>query len=79
MLTSDALKFFGSKPAVAKAAGIELPSFYKWKELVPEARARRLEEASGGVLIYDKDVYDRYRQAKRLGKQNTCTTKKESD
>ncbi|EAU1439460.1 transcriptional regulator [Salmonella enterica subsp. enterica] len=79
MLTSDALKYFGSKSAIAKAAGIELPSFYKWGTLVPEGRARRLEEASGGVLIYDKDVYDRYRHAKRLGKQNTCTTKKESD
>lgn len=79
MLTKDALQFFGSKTKLALAAGIELPSFYKWGTLVPEGRARRLEEASGGVLIYDKDVYDRYRQAKRPGKQNTCTTKKESD
>ncbi|WP_234262291.1 Cro/CI family transcriptional regulator [Klebsiella aerogenes] len=79
MLTIDALKFFGSKPAVAKAAGIKLPSFYKWKELVPEARARRLEEASGGALVYDKDLYDRYRTSKRAGKNSTSAAQKESD
>jgi hypothetical protein len=69
MRTEHALKFFGTKTKLAKAAGIELQSFYKWGELVPEARARRLEEASGGVLHYDKDVYDQYRKAKRLEKQ----------
>lgn len=79
MLTCEALAFFDTKTKLAKAAGVELQSLYKWGTLVPEGRARRPEEASGGVLIYDKDVYDRYRQAKRLGKQNTCTTKKESD
>lgn len=79
MLTSDALKFFGSKPAVAKAAGIELPSFYKWKELVPEARAHRLEEASGGALHYDKNVYDQHRKAKRAKRKITAPPQKETD
>lgn len=79
MLTSEALNFFGSKSKVAKAAGIELQSFYKWKELVPEARASRLEEASGGVLRYDKEVYDRHRQSRRKTGKNTDTTRKESD
>lgn len=79
MLTSDALKFFGSKPAVAKAAGIELPSFYKWKELVPEARARRLEEASNGALQYDKEVYDQYRRERRSGKKTNPLAAEASD
>ena len=79
MLTCEALAFFDTKTKLAKAAGVELQSLYKWGTLVPEGRARRLEEASGGVLIYDKDVYDRYRQAKRLGKQTIRATQKDSD
>lgn len=37
-------------------------------ELVPEGRAMRLQEASGGELQYDPKVYDEYRKAKRPGK-----------
>lgn len=37
-------------------------------ELVPEGRAMRLQEASGGELQYDPKVYDEYRKAKRAGK-----------
>ncbi|EMK8059121.1 Cro/CI family transcriptional regulator [Escherichia albertii] len=65
MFTRDALEFFGSKTRVAEAAGIRLPSFYKWKELVPEARAMRLQEASGGVLTYDPVIYDQHKQNRR--------------
>ncbi|OAT17844.1 putative cell division regulator [Buttiauxella gaviniae ATCC 51604] len=71
MLTCDALNFFGTKTKLAKAAGVELQSLYKWGELVPEARAHRLEEASGGALHYDKDIYDQHRKAKRLAKQTS--------
>lgn len=39
-----------------------------WGELVPEGRAMRLQEASGGELQYDPKVYDEYRKAKRPGK-----------
>lgn len=71
MLTTDALIFFGTKTRLAKAAGVELQSVYKWKTLVPEARAHRLQEASDGALHYDKSIYDRYRKSKRTGKNNT--------
>lgn len=79
MFTCEALNFFGTKTKLAKAAGVELQSLYKWGQLVPEARAHRLAEASGGALSYDKDVYDRYRQAKRAGKQITPVSQKEPD
>lgn len=71
MLTADALKFFGTKTKLAKAAGVELQSFYKWGVLVPEGRARRLEEASNGALHYNKDIYDQHRKARRLEKQTS--------
>ncbi|EEY8509565.1 dicB transcriptional regulator DicC, partial [Escherichia coli] len=37
---------------------------------VPEGRAMRLQEASGGELQYDPKVYDEYRKAKRAGRLN---------
>lgn len=49
MLKTDALLYFGSKTKLAQAAGIRLASLYSWKgDLVPEGRAMRLQEASGG-------------------------------
>lgn len=79
MLTCEALTFFGTKTKLARAAGVELQSLYKWKKLVPEGRARRLEEASGGALRYDKDAYDRYRKNKRTDAQNNPQPQKDSD
>ncbi|EJF0052443.1 transcriptional regulator [Escherichia coli] len=67
MLKTDALLYFGSKTKLAQAAGIRLG----WKgELVPEGRAMRLQEASGGELQYDPKVYDEYRKTKRAGRLN---------
>lgn len=75
MLTSQALAFFGSKSRLATAAGVRLPSLYKWGELVPEGRAMRLQTASGGVLIYDPTVYDQHKQTRKeaLNHENQST------
>ncbi|ECT4058933.1 transcriptional regulator [Salmonella enterica subsp. enterica serovar Kaapstad] len=68
MLKVDAVIFFGSKTKLANAAGVRLASVSAWGELVPEGRAMRLQEASGGELHYDPKVYDEYRKAKRGGR-----------
>ncbi|ENA3995851.1 transcriptional regulator, partial [Shigella sonnei] len=52
MLKIDAIAFFGSKTKLANAAGVRLASIAAWGELVPEGRAMRLQEASGGELQY---------------------------
>lgn len=65
MFTKDAVTFFGSKSCLAAAAGVRLPSLYKWGELVPERRAMRLQTASGGALIYDPAVYDQHKQNRK--------------
>lgn len=70
MYTKDALKFFGSKSKLALAAGVKLPSIYKWGDLIPEGRAMRLQTASNGSLIYDPKFYDNHAKAKRLGELN---------
>ena len=67
-MKTDAIAFFGSKTKLANAAGVRLASIAAWGELVPEGRAMRLQEASGGELQYDPNVYDEYRKAKRAGK-----------
>ncbi|MDF7681533.1 Cro/CI family transcriptional regulator [Enterobacteriaceae bacterium ESL0689] len=67
MYTEDAINFFGSKKQLALAAGIKIPSVYKWGKLVPESRAMRLQMASKGVLVYDPQCYDDYAKARREG------------
>lgn len=52
MLKVDAITFFGSKTKLANAAGVRLASVAAWGILVPEGRAMRLQEASGGELQY---------------------------
>lgn len=70
MLKTDAIAFFGSKTKLASAAGVRLASIAAWGELVPEGRAMRLQEASGGELHYDPKIYDEYRKAKRAERLN---------
>ncbi|HGH3389964.1 TPA: Cro/CI family transcriptional regulator [Citrobacter freundii] len=70
MLKNEAIAFFGNKTKLAHAAGVRLASVAAWGELVPEGRAMRLQEASGGELHYDPKVYDEYRKAKRGGRLN---------
>lgn len=65
MLKSDAIKFYGTRIKVARAAGVDPSAVSQWGELVPEGRAMRLQEASGGALHYDPKVYDEYRKARR--------------
>lgn len=59
MFKKDAIQFFGSKSALAKAAGVKPPSVSVWKDIIPERRAMRLEIASGGVLRYDPSMYNK--------------------
>ncbi|WP_096978931.1 Cro/CI family transcriptional regulator [Escherichia coli] len=77
MLKSEALSYFGGvKAKLTRAAGVRAPTYYRWGDIIPEAAARRLEEATGGELYFDKDLYkkireakrEKYRKAKRAGK-----------
>ena len=70
MFKSDVINFYGTKAKVAKAAGVDPSAVSQWQELVPEGRAMRLQEASGGELQYDPKVYDEYRKTKRAGRLN---------
>ena len=56
--------------AMKEEFGVDPSAVSQWGELVPEGRAMRLQEASGGELQYDPKVYDEYRKAKRAGRLN---------
>lgn len=79
MFKSEVINHFGTKAKVAAIAGIDPSAVSQWKELVPERCAQRLADASGGVLNYDKNVYDQHRKAKRASRKNTPTAQKDSD
>lgn len=58
MRTSDALAFFGgSKPALADALGIKVPSIYEWGEFPPPLRQIQIEHLTGGTLKAEPDVF----------------------
>ncbi|MEM0567576.1 Cro/CI family transcriptional regulator [Salmonella enterica] len=65
MLKTEAIKFFGTRIKLAKAASVDPSAVSQWGELVPEGRAARLQTASGGVLIYDPAVYDQHKQTRK--------------
>lgn len=79
MYKEEAIKVFGNKSRVAFAAGVDPSAVSQWKTLVPERCAQRLADASGGVLHYDKNVYDEYRKKKRLSRKNNTVTKEKAD
>ena len=70
MFKADAIKFFGNKSKLAKAAGVAASSVSVWGELVPERNAMRLQLASDGQLQYDPEIYIRHAKAKREGELN---------
>ncbi|MEG2041507.1 MAG: Cro/CI family transcriptional regulator [Hafnia sp.] len=65
MLKQDAINFFGNKSSLAQAAGVERSAVSQWGALIPEARAARLQVASGGALVYDPAVYDQHKQDRK--------------
>ena len=70
MLKQDAIDFFGNKSSLARAAGVDRSAVSQWGEVIPEARAARLQAASGGVLVYDPAIYVRHGRGKRTDEVN---------
>ncbi|NUL36602.1 Cro/CI family transcriptional regulator [Kosakonia sacchari] len=67
MNTEMAIKFFGSKSAIARALGISQVAVTRWGNTVPEKRAARLSHITGGQLEYDPSFYENNDRAKRAG------------
>ncbi len=50
MTTSHAVKYFGSKAALARALGINKGAVSQWGETIPKGRAYQIEVLTGGKL-----------------------------
>lgn len=53
MKTADAIQFFGSKAAIAKALRLSPAAISQWGEQVPMRRQFEIEHVSGGALRAD--------------------------
>jgi hypothetical protein len=51
MLTKDAIRFYGSVTALAKALGISRAAIYQWGDAVPESSSWKLQALSDGKLM----------------------------
>lgn len=60
MTKQQAIEFFGSQAAVAKALGIKQPSVAEWGLYPPEDRQLELHRLTGGKLAAEPSVLERY-------------------
>lgn len=66
MLTSEALRVYGTRKALAEAASVSLSAAYQWDddELIPPLSAAKLAKRSKGKLKFDPDRYDGWNNRK---------------
>lgn len=53
MTYDQAVGFFGSQAALAKAMGVSSPSVYEWRNGIPVIRQYQIELATNGLLKAD--------------------------
>ncbi|WP_281083942.1 Cro/CI family transcriptional regulator [Klebsiella quasivariicola] len=72
MLTTDAVKFFGSKTKLAQAADVSQSAVSTWIKngFIPAGSAALLASRSFGALNFDEAFYQRVK-AERLVKRKT--------
>lgn len=51
MKTQDAIDFYGSRDALAKALRVSRPTTYYWGETIPETYQYKLQVITGGKLV----------------------------
>jgi DNA-binding transcriptional regulator YdaS (Cro superfamily) len=64
MKTLDAVKFYGSRQAVADTLGISRQAVYAWGTYVARGAAYRLQVMTGGKLVVDEAKYKRRKTVK---------------
>ncbi|MER2514393.1 MAG: Cro/CI family transcriptional regulator [Nitrosomonas ureae] len=66
MKKQDAISYFGTRAALARAVGITRQAVNEWKEFVPPTIAALLEEMTDGALVFDPASYpESYRRPGR--------------
>ncbi|HHQ4466775.1 TPA: Cro/CI family transcriptional regulator [Aeromonas veronii] len=57
MKKDQAIQFFGSNNAMARAAGVTKSTASEWPEIIPAKHAASIHFASGGQLDFGLDDY----------------------
>lgn len=57
MFKTAVVRFFESQASVAEFLGISQASVSKWRYVIPEKQALRLEKLTQGALQYDATLY----------------------
>lgn len=57
MKKQEVIDHFGGVSDVAKALGIKHPAVCRWPDLIPELRARQLDEITNSALKFNPDDY----------------------
>ncbi|GAB3215815.1 Cro/CI family transcriptional regulator [Pseudaeromonas pectinilytica] len=57
MKKQSVIDHFGGVSEVAKALGIKHPAVCRWPDVIPELRARQLDELTNGSLKFNPDDY----------------------
>lgn len=63
MKTKDAVTYFGTKTALARALGTQKSAISNWGEIVPRGRAFELEVITQGKLKVDRTLYQKSAEA----------------
>ena len=76
MRTRDAIKYAGSRQALADLLGCTLPAIYQWKAYPPGGRQLQIEVISGGALKAEPGCMDP--KPKPKGRRNKRKTSQPS-
>lgn len=59
MKKQDVIRHFGTATKTARALRISQAAVSKWPKLIPELKARQLDEITNGKLRFDPALYER--------------------
>ncbi|MBR3425116.1 MAG: hypothetical protein IKG79_03615 [Neisseriaceae bacterium] len=68
MYKQEVIAYFGNQITIARKLGLTHTAIIRWKEIIPEIHAIKLERMTDGALKYDENLYKNRTQGKRLVK-----------
>ena len=57
MFKTEVVRFFKTQAGVAEFLGVSQASVSKWRYIIPEKQALRIEKLTKGALEYDASLY----------------------
>jgi hypothetical protein len=57
MFKTEVVRFFNTQASVAEFLGVSQASISKWRYIIPEKQALRIDKLTNGALEYDATLY----------------------